>query len=228
MTANPIERTAPPWRTLNDIYEHYLTQTKVAGGKTAADRLEALLGGRGLMVNFRSIPDPRRRQSSDVAFQEQLKKADEQIGEIRNRVRRAMMQEASNGTWVAMGRSRPDQDHELIPPRYWPFLSLDLENNAAAGDGRSFRELRCWIIADLPADDSIREYLRTAQQRTTLQPKGSNTSSTAALNFTPSIRTGPQGGHLPCIWWKKNLSGVEKLRFSHHRCRRRPNISKDG
>jgi hypothetical protein len=79
-------------------------------------------------------------------------------------VRRLMLKEAGKENWIALGRRSPDSDHELVPPPYWPFLTLDIENNAATGGGLLFRDLRCRLIEDVPDDDPIREALRRTRK----------------------------------------------------------------
>ena len=82
-----------------------------------------------------------------------------------------MIVDASNGSWVAMGRRNPDSEHELIPLRHWAFLHLNIDQGTVEGDGLSYRDLRCVITSELTNDDPIQDSLRVQLQPDTAAEK---------------------------------------------------------
>ena len=79
-------------------------------------------------------------------------------------VMKIMRDEASTGKWLAIGRREPDLAHELIPARYWAFLTIDIENDAALGKDIEFRELRCATTAKIAGDHPLLVSFRSTNQ----------------------------------------------------------------
>lgn len=74
-------------------------------------------------------------------------------------VQRAMKKDAEAGRWVAFGRRHPDAPEETIPPYYWPFLDIDMEEDSAKGHDLLFRGIRCLLAGEIPADHPILEQI---------------------------------------------------------------------
>lgn len=152
------------WRSLKAMHEHYLAHTLNEEGKSADELIRSYREQRRLRRSFFQITNalPRAKTESELVLLEQERNFDQKIAEIRADVQRRMLADASSAKWLAMGRRDPDKDHELIPPRHWPFLHMDLENEALLGDGVAFRDLRCAIMNELAKDDPIHDALRAA------------------------------------------------------------------
>ena len=154
------------WRSLKAMHEHYLAHTLNEEGKSADELIRSYREQRRLRRSFFQITNalPRAKTESELVLLEQERNFDQKIEEIRADVQRRMLADASSAKWLAMGRRDPDKDHELIPPRHWPFLHMDLENEALLGDGVAFRDLRCAIMNELAEgrSDPRRPASRTA------------------------------------------------------------------
>lgn len=149
------------------MHEHYLAQPHREEGKSAAELIQSYRERRRLHRSFFQLGNaiPRAKQKSQLVLLEQEKNFDEKIEEIRGDVQRRMLADASNGNWLAVGRRGPDAERELIPPRNWAFLRMDLENEALLGDEVSFRDVRCAIANEISGDDPIHNLLQAAQRR---------------------------------------------------------------
>ncbi|MEI8715879.1 hypothetical protein [Mesorhizobium sp. ISC11] len=118
---------------------------------------------------------------------------------------RLMLDWAARGKWFAVGRRNIEAGEEVIPGRYWPFLTLDMKNATAKGDGLDFRALRCAFVAAVPADDPILEKLRLANSE--------NSSPQLVANLARILPTPRKRGPKP----KKLMSvKTEMLNFDRH------------
>ena len=99
-----------------------------------------------------------------MLFRDTVQAIDQRIERVRSSVMTIMRDEASMGKWLAIGRRGPDLAHELIPARYWPFLTIDIENNAALGKDLEFRELRCATTAKIAGDHPLLVSFRSTNQ----------------------------------------------------------------
>jgi hypothetical protein len=151
----------PIWRPLKDIYEYYLAHT-LYDGRSAAELISSYSEQKRLHRSFHQLANalPRTKPKSDLLVLEQAKTFDEKIEKIRTDIQRQMLVDASNGVWVAMGCRGPDTDHELILPRYWAFLHLNIDQGTVKGEGLSYCDLRCAITSGLPKDDPVQDSLR--------------------------------------------------------------------
>jgi len=77
-----------------------------------------------------------------------------------------MIVQAEHLGWVAFGRRHPDAEEEIIPARYWPFLTLDTKNRIAKGDDMTFRAVRGLITRKIPAGHPVLDQIRDAQKIT--------------------------------------------------------------
>ena len=125
-------------------------------------------------------------------FQDNVKAIDQRIERVRASVMKIMRDEASTGKWLAIGRRGPDLAHELIPARYWPFLTIDIENNAALGKDLEFRELRCATTAKIAGDHPLLVSFRSTNQLP-LPEKSSATPSKPAAETPDLGRNGAPG-----------------------------------
>jgi len=99
-----------------------------------------------------------------MLFRDAVKAIDQRIESVRTSVMNIMRNEASAGTWLAIGRQGPDLAHELIPARHWPFLTIDIDNNSALSKDSVFRDLRCATTAGVPRDHPLLVSFRTTNQ----------------------------------------------------------------
>jgi len=67
---------------------------------------------------------------------------------------RELMRAGSSGAWLAVGRRSPFHDEELIPPRFWDFLSLNQLARKAWNEKLEleFAGLKCVVLQDLPRE----------------------------------------------------------------------------
>lgn len=167
MTIGKADNKGRKWKTLKEIYRHYLMNSENDDGESAEEVFEKCFAQRHFEDHcFRNSAQTTQDR---LHYEEAIKALDAMIERVRARVLRFILEEAKNAKWIAIGRRRPEAGHELIPPQNWPFLTLDIENAAAVGDEFSFRDLRCWITKDLAKDDPLRELLLRSQQTFTLE-----------------------------------------------------------
>lgn len=150
------------WRTAKQLYAAYLKGCELEDGASAADIISACFNERSLEQNRietfgRSAPD-------HMLFRDAVQAIDERIERARTSVMNIMRNEASRGVWLAIGRRGLDHPHELIPARYWPFLTIDIENNSALSNDSQFCELRCATTAGVPSDHPLLVSFRSANQ----------------------------------------------------------------
>lgn len=170
MTVGTNNEKVRNWRTLKQIYRHYLMNSEGRDGKSAADVIKACFAQRAF--EERTFQRFGTARHAELVYNDSVKSLDAVLKKTEADLHRLMMQEAQNGAWIAHGRRNPDSDHEPIPFRYWAFLTLDIENNAVRGDGLSFRDLRCLLSKDIAEDDPIRAVVERAQSPPTLQRHG--------------------------------------------------------
>ena len=151
------------WQSLKAMHEHYLAQT-LFDGQSAADLIAHHKEHQRLQRSFHQIHNSMHwlKPNSDTTLQEKIKSIGELADKTRVDVQRRMITDAYNGIWVALGRRDPNAGHELVPPRHWPFLRMDIENEVLLGDGVAFRDLLCAITTELVKDDPIHDALRAA------------------------------------------------------------------
>ena len=127
-----------------------------------------------------------------MLFQDNVKPIDQRIESVRTSVMKIMRDEASTGKWLAIGRREPDLAHELIPARYWAFLTIDIENDAALGKDLEFRELRCATTAKIAGDHPLLVSFRSTNQLPL--PENGNATPSSPAAETPDLgRNGAPG-----------------------------------
>ena len=125
-------------------------------------------------------------------FRDNVKAIEQRIESVRASVMKIMQNEASTGKWLAIGRRGPDLAHELIPARYWAFLTIDIENDAALGKDLEFRELRCATTAKIAGDHPLLVSFRSTNQLPL--PENGNASPSIPAAETPDLgRNGAPG-----------------------------------
>jgi hypothetical protein len=176
------------WRSLKDMYEHYLDLTSAGNGQSAADAIRSYSDTKRFHRSTYPIaqtlwPNHSRNQ---VPLQEQIKAIDEKIDKIRDDVQRRMIADASSGTWVAMGRRNPHSNHEVIHPRTWPFLQLDAERGRATSEDLSYQDLRCAVTSELKNDSPVLDSLR-ARQRPDIAPEKRGPGRPSEMDFVEDL-----------------------------------------
>lgn len=151
----------PPlrWRSLREIADLVLATTTTPDGRTIAEVMERLRRGRDQETElFLATTDGSAadRDSYDRIIAEH----DRVLSTTMDSVRRAMVKDAEAGRWTAFGRRHPDAPEEAIPPHYWPFLDIDIEEDSANGHDLRFRGIRCLLAEDIPADHPILDQIR--------------------------------------------------------------------
>ena len=150
------------WRTAKQLYAIYLERCKQDDEASAADVISYCLRERAL--------EQKRLESFGVTkmdyviFRNAVRNLDSRIEHLRRTVHKTMHNEASTGHWLAIGRRRPDLAHELIPARYWPFLTIDIENASAVGKEIEFRDLHCAITEGIPSAHPLLSSFRAANE----------------------------------------------------------------
>lgn len=160
------DRTKPPslkWRTLKQVYNRYLDEAELPDGRTAREIIDQALEQRGLETHCFQMTGAKPADRPE--YEAMIKPIDDLIRHTEAGIRKFMMDQAVAIQWVAFGRRHPDADIEVIPARYWPFLALDMDNDVAAGEGMTFRGIRCLFSRDIPADHPYRDIIRAAQKR---------------------------------------------------------------
>jgi hypothetical protein len=160
----------PGWRTLKEIVAHYMEDSANRDGGSGADIIRMCFKERELREKL--FAHHGKGAADRLLYESDIKGLDDVVARTQAKILRLVCEQARDGKWIALGRRNPEVEHELIPPRYWPFLTLDIESNAATGDGMSFRDLRCRLMKDIPAEDPVRQAVNATEQRasTELQP----------------------------------------------------------
>src|SRR5262245_22566682 len=107
------------WRTLKEIYRHYLVNSERYDGKSAADVIEACFQQR--RFENRCFERSAMAPPNQAVYDDRVKPLDALIEKTAADLKRMIGQEAQKGSWIALGRRNPDSEHELILPRYWHF-----------------------------------------------------------------------------------------------------------
>ena len=178
------------WRTPKQLYAAYLKGCELEDGASAADIIVACLNERareqGVFETFGSNP------GDHMLFRDTVQAIDQRIERVRSSVMTIMRDDASTGKWLAIGRRGPDRAHELIPARYWAFLTIDIENNAALGKDLEFRELRCVTTAKIARDHPLLVSFRSTNQQRL--PENGNATPSSPAAETPDLgRNGAPG-----------------------------------
>jgi hypothetical protein len=150
------------WRTVKQLYANYLKGCQLDDGASAADVIAACLKER---ANEQTRFEVLGKTAEDYAlFQDAVQGIDQRVETVRKSVLQIMLDDASTGKWLAIGRRGPDLAHQLIPARYWPFLTIDIENGFATGKDLEFRELRCAMTAGVPSAHPLLLTYKSANQ----------------------------------------------------------------
>ena len=144
------------WLSPSALLGHLLETHRIEGWDTFVGEIARISEGES--INREALA--RTTQTSrDVELynSDQAKLTDERTLLTRGLVR-VFMEHGRKGSWLAVGRRAPDADEELLPARYWSFLSLDFGAGKANSEdhGLCFAGLRCVILQDLPKDWQLR------------------------------------------------------------------------
>ncbi|EME69442.1 hypothetical protein H261_13274 [Paramagnetospirillum caucaseum] len=154
----------PPlqWRTLQDIVNHMIATTVMSDGRTMAEVLEHWQNSRDKETALYHRNANNTAEDHEL-YQTVMEGHDQLLSTAMNKLHRAMIKDAEAGLWFAFGLRHPDTPQEVIPPRYWPFLTLDIEGEIVTGEGMTFRAIRCLRAEDIPLDHPIMEQIRAAR-----------------------------------------------------------------
>jgi hypothetical protein len=151
------------WLTLKDIYLHYLNDAETNDGTLAIEFIDKW---QGELAFENSVFEMTGAQAEDrCEYERNTKPLQTLIRETEAGVFELMMKQAEIGRWIAFGRRHPDAEEEIIPSRYWAFLSLDIEKRVAKGDDMTFRGMRGLIRRQIPTGHPIHDQIRMAERR---------------------------------------------------------------
>ncbi len=146
------------WRTLQELADVLLASTTTPDGHTLAEAMERIRRNRDQETElFTAITDGSAADRQN--FDRIMAEFDRLLSSAMDIVRRAMKKDAEAGRWTAFGRRHPDAPEEAIPPYYWPFLDIDIEEDCAKGHDLLFRGIRCLLAEDIPAGHPILEQI---------------------------------------------------------------------
>jgi len=153
------------WRTLKDIYRHYLAQTPSEEGISAAEVIKCADNGIRMRERAVQVQTASGSISSEQAAQAlaSIKEDKDQAARMRAIAAHIMTRDAVAGLWFAIGRKDGKGKHQFIHPRDWNFLLLDIEKGAVSRDGLCFEDLRCAFTKDVPENHPIRAAIGTAR-----------------------------------------------------------------
>lgn len=150
------------WLTPKGIYAHYLNDATTRDGTPVVD----IIGQCRKQLAFEAevFEMTGSKESDRPEYERHIKPLQATIREAMDSVHMLMMSQAECGRWIGFGRRHPDSEEEIIPTRYWPFLTLDIESRAAKGDEVTFRAVRGLITDQIPEGHGILDRIREAQK----------------------------------------------------------------
>lgn len=152
------------WLTPQGIFDYYLDDAETADGRPLINVLEEL---REQITFETSIFDMTGRKDEDLPeFTRHARPLQTAINDSLTGIHDLMIVQAENFGWVAFGRRHPDAEEEVIPARYWPFLTLDTEKRIAKGDDMTFRAVCGLITRNIPVGHPVLDRIRDAQKIT--------------------------------------------------------------
>lgn len=146
------------WRTLQEIADGLLATTTTPEGHTLAEAMERIRRHRDRETEiFTATTDGSAKDRQ--AYDHNRAEYDRLLASAMTSVRQAMKKDAEAGRWIAFGRRHHDSPEEAIPPYYWPFLDIHMEEDSAKGHDLLFRGIRCLLAEEIPADHPILEQI---------------------------------------------------------------------
>ncbi|PBB77911.1 hypothetical protein CK218_27805 [Mesorhizobium sp. WSM3879] len=158
------------WKSPIEIYQAVMADAAVLTDVDAASGIpasQAVYGYREQMRAEEAIWKLAAQMTSVSAedralYEERAAALQERVGKVQAAVLRLMSSQAAEGRWFAVGHRNAESGEEIIPGRYWPFLTLDMIKATAKGEVGEFCALRCAFLADVPAGHPILERVRLA------------------------------------------------------------------
>lgn len=150
------------WLTPQDIYRHYMDDAVTKDGTPVLDIIENCREQLDFEVSVFEMTGCK--DSDRPEFDRITKPLRETLVEAVDGVHKLMLSHAETGHWIAFGRRHPDAKEEIIPARYWPFLTLDVKNCIAEGDDMTFRAVRGLITRQIPEGHPVLDRIREAQR----------------------------------------------------------------
>lgn len=148
------------WLTPEGIYDYYLN-----GAATKDQSPASIIGELQRRLSFeRECFESSGAKTEDISLYESYTNPLlDMIKQAERVVYRSMITGAETGEWIALGKLHPDAKAEIIPRRYWPFLSLDIENRVATGSDKTYRAVFGLIARQIPKGHPFLEKIRIAQ-----------------------------------------------------------------
>lgn len=161
-----LEEPILGWRTLKEIYHHYLLQTPSEEGISAAEAIERAEKGtrvREVAVEVLTAKGSMRPEQAATVLAS-VKNDKDQAERMRAIALHVMVRDAAAGLWFAIGRPNGVGKHQFIHPSDWKFLFTNIEKGAIGRDGVRFEDLRCAFTKDVPEGHPIRTAIRNARE----------------------------------------------------------------
>ena len=177
------------WLTPRDIYSHYLNDAEASDGTLVIELIDKW---QGELAFENSVFEGTGAKAEDRGEYERntkplrtlIKKAEAGVFEL-------MMKQGEDGRWIAFGRRHPDAEEEAIPSRYLPFLSLDIANRVATGEGMTFRAMRGLIRRQIPTDHPILDQIREVERRPAAAARSTEIARADILETSATTLTDP-------------------------------------
>ncbi len=140
------------WLTPGRLFERFLEVVWLDSGGTIKEEREHI---EGRLASQDQILAQTHQTAEDLAlYNKRCQHWERARDDLMAAAEREIMRAGSIGAWLAVGRRSPFHDEELIPPRFWDFLSLDQLARKAWNEKLEleFAGLKCVVLQELPRE----------------------------------------------------------------------------
>lgn len=156
------DRATLKWCSLREIVAHYMEDSSDRDGRSGAEVIRLCFKEKERCDQVFALSN---KDSDDrLQYEQEVRELDAMVERTHARILRLVADQAKDAKWFALGRRGPETEHELVSPQYWPFLTLDVENNATTGYGIVFRDLRCTFTSSLADNDALKQAIEQSQR----------------------------------------------------------------
>ena len=179
------------WFTPKLIYKHYLGKATLEDGTPALDAISSCQD----QFNFEtSVFEMTGAKAEDrPEYERHVDPLHARVEDALARALQLMIDQAEVGEWIAFGRCHPDAEEEVIPARYWPFLTLNIKNRVANGDDMNYRAVRGLITRQIPEGHPILDRISEAQKPPSASPAPAEEPKPSPEQVPATPRTGTPG-----------------------------------
>ena len=162
-----------PWRTLAEMYQHYLERTRSEDFSTAAEVVRTAEQKSAIA----KVAMPVQLKSGSLT-QERAAEIEAEIIDMQAQAERMkrialhrLTQEAVEGRWFAVGKTASHASYELIHPKHWNFLLVNCSSGTAWREpSLRYTDLRCAFKSDLSSGHAIEMALESSPAEYTSPP----------------------------------------------------------